>query len=250
MVHTVKSFGIVNKAVVDVFLELSCFFEDPVDVDNLISGSSAFSKSNLNIWKFTVHLLLKSGLENFEHYFASMRDECNCAVVWALFGIAFLWDWNENWPFPVLWPPVGMAIIKKPTNKKKSTNNKHRRECGEKGTLLHCWWECKLLQLLWTTVWRFLKKLKIDLRSHSWTYIQKRWELWFKKIHVSPVFIVVQSLNHVQLSEPTRILCPWDFPEKNTGVGCRFPFQGIFPTQGLNPGFLHWWLNGRTKTPS
>jgi len=81
VVHTVKSFGIVNKAVVDVFLELSCFFEDLVDVDNLISGSSAFSKSNLNIWKFTVHLLLKSGLENFEHYFASMQDECNCAVV-------------------------------------------------------------------------------------------------------------------------------------------------------------------------
>ena len=73
-------------------------------VGNLISGSSAFSKSSLNIWKFTVHLLLKPGLENFEHYFASMWDECNCAVVWAFFGIAFLWDWNANWPFPVLWP--------------------------------------------------------------------------------------------------------------------------------------------------
>ena len=70
--HTVKGFGVVNKAEVDVFLELSCFFNDPVDVDNLISGSSAFSKSSLNIWKFTVHLLLKPGLENFEHYFAGM----------------------------------------------------------------------------------------------------------------------------------------------------------------------------------
>ena len=70
----------------------------------LISGSSAFSKSTLNIWKFIVHVLLKPGLENFEHYFASMWDECNCAVVCAFFGIAFLWDWNEKWAFPVLWP--------------------------------------------------------------------------------------------------------------------------------------------------
>ena len=70
MIHTVKSFGIVNKAEMDVFLELSCFFDDPMDVDNLISGSSAFSKTSLNTWKFTVHLLLKPGLENFEHFFA------------------------------------------------------------------------------------------------------------------------------------------------------------------------------------
>ena len=72
MVHTVKGFGIVNKAEVDVFLELSCFFDDPMDVGNLISGSSGFSKSSLNIWKFMVHVLLKLGLENFEHYFARM----------------------------------------------------------------------------------------------------------------------------------------------------------------------------------
>ena len=96
MIHTVKSFAIVNKAEVDVFLEHSCFFYDPMDVGNLISGSFAFSKSSLNVWKFTVHVLLRPGLENFEHYFTSMWDECNCAVVWALFGIAFLWDWNEN----------------------------------------------------------------------------------------------------------------------------------------------------------
>ena len=104
VVHTVKGFGIVNKAEVDVFLELSCFFNDPTDVGNLISGSSAISKSNLNIWKFTVHILLKPGLENSEYYFASVWHECNCAVVWTFFGIAFLWDCNENWPFPVLWP--------------------------------------------------------------------------------------------------------------------------------------------------
>ena len=85
------------------FLELSCFVYDPKDVGNLISGSSAFSKSSLNIWKFTFHVLLKPGLENFEHYFTSVWDECNCAVAWAFYGFAFLWDWNENWPFPVLW---------------------------------------------------------------------------------------------------------------------------------------------------
>ena len=72
MIYTVKGFGIVNKAEVDVFLELSCFVYDPMDVGNLISGSSVFSKSSLNIWNFTVHVLLKPGLEDFEHYFASV----------------------------------------------------------------------------------------------------------------------------------------------------------------------------------
>ena len=72
VVHTVKVFGVVNKAELDIFLELSCFFCDPIDVGNLIYGSSAFSKSNLNIWNFIVHILLKPGLENFEHYFASV----------------------------------------------------------------------------------------------------------------------------------------------------------------------------------
>ena len=72
VIHTVKGFGIVNKAEVDFFLELSCFFDDPVDAGNLVSGSSAFSKSSLNILKFTVHVMLKPGLENFEHYFASV----------------------------------------------------------------------------------------------------------------------------------------------------------------------------------
>ena len=72
VIHRDIGFGVVNKAEVDVILELSCFFDDPADVGNLISGSSAFSKTNLNIWKFTVHVLLKPGLENFEHYFTSM----------------------------------------------------------------------------------------------------------------------------------------------------------------------------------
>ena len=89
VIHTVKGFVIVNKAEIDVFLELSCFSHDP-DVGNLISGSSAFSKTSLNIWKFMVQVLLKPGLENFDHYFSSVWDECNCAVVWAFFDIAFL----------------------------------------------------------------------------------------------------------------------------------------------------------------
>ena len=72
VIHTVKGFGIVNKAEVNVFLEFSCFFDDPTDAGNLISDSSVFSKSSLNIWNFTVHILLKPGLENFEHYFASV----------------------------------------------------------------------------------------------------------------------------------------------------------------------------------
>ena len=112
VIHTVEGFDIVNKAEIDVFLELSCFFNDSVDIGNLISGSSAFSQYSLNIWKFTLHILLKPGLENFEHYFASVWDECNCVVVWTLFGIAFLWDWKKSdlfqscghcWVFQIWW---------------------------------------------------------------------------------------------------------------------------------------------------
>ena len=111
VIHTVKGFDVVNKAEVGVFLELSCFFVDPADVGNLISGSSAFSKSSLKIWNFSVHVLLKPCLENFEHYFAILWDECNCVIVWTFFGIAFLWDWNENWPFPVLWPLLSFPYL-------------------------------------------------------------------------------------------------------------------------------------------
>ena len=78
VIHTVKVFGIVNTAEIDVFLELSCFLHDPADAGSLISGSFAFSKTSLNIRKFTVHILLKPGLENFEHYFTSVCGECNC----------------------------------------------------------------------------------------------------------------------------------------------------------------------------
>ena len=102
VVHTVKSFGIVNKAEVDISMECFCFFDDPMKVSNLISVSSAFSKTSLYIRKFKVCILLKPSLGNFEHYFTSVWDECNCTVVWAFFGIAFLLDWNENWSFPIL----------------------------------------------------------------------------------------------------------------------------------------------------
>ena len=91
-----ERFHIVNKAEIDAFLEISHFFDDQLDVGNLISGSSSSSKSSLNIWKLTVHILLKHDLKNFEHYFTIMWDECNCAIGWAFFGIAFLWYWNKN----------------------------------------------------------------------------------------------------------------------------------------------------------
>ena len=121
VIHTVKGFSVVNKTEVDVFLELSCFFYDPMDVTNLISGYFSFSKSSLNIWKFMVHVLLKLGLENFEHYFGSVWDECNCAwtlcffawkCAWIFFSTAFLWDWNENYRTIVLISHTSKVTIK------------------------------------------------------------------------------------------------------------------------------------------
>ena len=111
VIHTVKGSGVVNRAEIDVFPKFSCYFYYPTDVGNLISGSYAFSKSNLNIWKFTVHILLKPGLENFKHYFTSMWDECNCASLLAFFGIAFLWNWNESWPLLALWPMLSFPNL-------------------------------------------------------------------------------------------------------------------------------------------
>ena len=90
MIYTIKGFSVVNDVEVDVFMELSCFFYDPMDIGNLTSGSSAFLKSSLNICRFLVHIFFKPSLENFEHYLASVWDECNCVVVWTFSGIAFL----------------------------------------------------------------------------------------------------------------------------------------------------------------
>ena len=89
--HTVKGFSVINKAEVDIFVGFSHFFDDLTDIGNLISGSSAFSKSSLNIWKFSVHVLLKPGLENFEHYFVSVRDKCNLLAL-PVFGIGMKTD--------------------------------------------------------------------------------------------------------------------------------------------------------------
>ena len=113
VIYIVKGFGIVNKVKVDVFLELSRFFDDPVNVGNLISGSSAFSKCSLNIWNFTVHVLLKPRLENFEHYLANLWDECNYEVyfehslVLPFFGIGMQTDLFQScshcWVFQICW---------------------------------------------------------------------------------------------------------------------------------------------------
>ena len=104
VIHRVKGFSAVNVAEVYTFLEFPCFYYDPMDVVILTSGSSAFSKSSLYIWKSSFYVLLKPSLKDFECYFASMWNEGNSVVAWIFFGIALLWDWNEDWPFLVLWP--------------------------------------------------------------------------------------------------------------------------------------------------
>ena len=99
VIHTDKNFSIVNEAEIDVFLEFICFFHDPTNVENLISGSSAFSESSLCIWKFFVDYWHLAWRIDFEHKLDSI-NELNCMVGWTFFGIALLWDWNENWPLP------------------------------------------------------------------------------------------------------------------------------------------------------
>ena len=110
VMHIVKGFGIVNEAEVDIFLELFWFFYDPTDVGNLISGSSAFLNPAWKFWKFSVHVLLKPSLENFQHYFASVWDECSCVVVWMFFGIVFgigmktpFQSCGHYWVFQICW---------------------------------------------------------------------------------------------------------------------------------------------------
>ena len=108
-IHTVKGFNKVNEAEV---LENSLVFSMiKMDVGNLISGSSAFSKSSLYIWKFSVHVLVKPTLKDFEHYLASMWNKHNWTIVWTLFGIPFLCNWNENWHFPVLGPLLSFSNL-------------------------------------------------------------------------------------------------------------------------------------------
>ena len=102
VIYTIKGFSVVSETEVDVFLEFPCFFYNPADVGNLISDSSDFSKSSLYICKFLFHVLLKPSLKDFKHYLANTWNEHSCVVVWTFFGIALLWDWNENLPFSVL----------------------------------------------------------------------------------------------------------------------------------------------------
>ena len=130
--YKAKGFSLVNEKEVDFFLEFSSFFYDPSDVDNLISVSSAFSKSSLYIWQFSVHILLKPHLEDFEYYYTVLWNEC--MVVWAFFGIALLWDCNENWPFhqsaigihicPLSWTPLPSPIIPQPSRLLQTTSFK------------------------------------------------------------------------------------------------------------------------------
>jgi len=103
VINTVKGFSVVNEAEVDVFLEFPCFLYDPTDVGNMTFGFSTFSKFNLYLWEFSGHVLLKPSLKAFEHNLPSIWNEYSCMVVWTFFGIVFLWDWNVNWSFLVLW---------------------------------------------------------------------------------------------------------------------------------------------------
>ena len=110
VIHIVKGFGIVSKAEVDIFSGTLLLFWWSNRCWQFDLWVLCFSKASLNIWKFMVYVLFKPGLDSFEHYFTDVWDECNCAIAWAFFGIAFLRDWNENWPFPVLWPLLSFQI--------------------------------------------------------------------------------------------------------------------------------------------
>ena len=143
------------EAEVDVFMEFPCFLYDPRDIGNLIIASSTFSKSSLK--KLLVHILLKSSLKDFEHYIASIWNECSCVVVWTFFGIAFLWDWIENLPFPVLRPLLIFQIC-------------WHMECLTfTASNLRIWnssagFPSPLLESLWTKFW---SHLKINLLDHA-----------------------------------------------------------------------------------
>ena len=112
VIHTVKGFGVVNKAEVDGFLELSCFYYDPTDVGNLVSGSSVFSKSSLNIWKFSVHVMLKLRLENFKHHFTSMWNECNCSSLSIILHCLSLeLEWKLTFCSPVVTAEFSKVVV-------------------------------------------------------------------------------------------------------------------------------------------
>ena len=156
VIYTVKGFSIVSEAKVDVFLESPFFLYDSMNVGKLISGSS-FSKSSLYIRKFSVHILLKPSLKNFEHNLTSMWSEHICMVVWTLFGTTLLWDWNENWLFQIPWtekpsrlqstrsqrvghdwatsPPLALFVVMLP----KAHLTSHSRMSGSRGVITPSW---------------------------------------------------------------------------------------------------------------
>ena len=138
-----------------------------MDVGNLISGSSAFSKTSLNIWKFMVHVLLKPGLENFEYYFASVWDEYNRVVVWTFFGIAFLWDWNENWPLPVPWPLLSFPNLLAYWVQLEQHRNLLRFPWWCRGWESTC--QCRFQSLVWedSTSWRVIKAPEPTTAEHA-----------------------------------------------------------------------------------
>ena len=111
MIHTVKGFSVVNETEVDIFLEFLCFLYDPRNVGNLISGSSAFSKPSLDVWKFSVHLLLKPGLKDFEHYLASVLSDCNSTVVEHFLALPFFGIGMNTGLFPVQWPLLSFSNL-------------------------------------------------------------------------------------------------------------------------------------------
>ena len=116
VIHIVKIFSVVNEAEADFFLELLCFFYDPVDVGKLISGSSTFAKSSLYIWKFSVQVLLKPSLKDFELNLASMWNECNCTIIWTFFRIGMKTDlfqsYGHCWVFQICWKTINFSNIK------------------------------------------------------------------------------------------------------------------------------------------
>ena len=111
MIHIAKGFSVVNETEIDIFLEFPCFIYDSVNIGNLISGSCAFSKPSLDIWKFLVCIMLKPSMQDFKHNHASMGDECNCPMVSTFFSTTLLGNWDEDSPFPVLRPLLGLPDL-------------------------------------------------------------------------------------------------------------------------------------------
>ena len=111
MIHKVKGFSVVDETEVDVFLDFPCFLYDPANAGNLISGSSSFSKPNLDVWKFLVRIMLKPSMHDFKHDLTSIGDACNCLMVWTFFSTVLLGNWDKDWPFPVLWLLLSLPYL-------------------------------------------------------------------------------------------------------------------------------------------